>query len=345
MSGLGPVYVVSNNITPDIDNNPVLISGRGLAEIIIIGVILAVLDLTTVLGNLLVCVTIVSNRRLRNTTNYFILSLAFSDLLLGLLVLPFSTINTILPSWPLGPIFCNMFVASDVMLCTVSILNLFVISLERYFAVSLPLKYAKVLTFHRVLIIIASIWFFSFTLAFIPIHLGWNTMDGTVGNYARPWLCGFEGNKLYVLLVAVCTYFIPLLIMCIVYIKVFKIAREQVQRINQLVKSTIRVVNPSAATNSKDPRFASDSKATVTLASVVTAFAICWIPYFVLFTIRPFISWEIDTHLDLFTLWLGYINSMLNPFLYAFHSTQFRAGFIQVLTRKRPSYDFKGQYV
>ncbi len=70
MSGVGPVYVVSNNMTPDIDNDPLLISGRGLAEIIIIGVILAVLDLTTVLGNLLVYVTIVSNRRLRNTTNY-----------------------------------------------------------------------------------------------------------------------------------------------------------------------------------------------------------------------------------------------------------------------------------
>ena len=63
---------------------------------IILGIILSVLDLTTILGNLLVCVTILSRRSLRNTTNYFILSLSSSDLLLGIIVLPFSTINTLL---------------------------------------------------------------------------------------------------------------------------------------------------------------------------------------------------------------------------------------------------------
>ena len=67
-----------------------------LVVAIILGIILSVLDLTTILGNLLVCVTILSRRSLRNTTNYFILSLSSSDLLLGIIVLPFSTIITLL---------------------------------------------------------------------------------------------------------------------------------------------------------------------------------------------------------------------------------------------------------
>ncbi len=313
------------------------LDGRTLAEIVIVGSILGALDLVTILGNLLVCVTIISNRRLKNTTNYLILSLAFSDLLLGTIVLPFSTMNTILPSWPLGAIFCNVFTASDVMLCTVSILNLFVISLERYIAVANPLKYAKYLTFRRTMIIISVVWIFSFILAFLPIHVGWNTYDGRVQNLDQPHQCIFESNKAYVLFVSIGTYFLPLIIMCVVYVKVFRIARDQVQRINSLVRSTVRVFQA----NTKDPRFVSDSKATVTLASVVTAFAICWIPYFVLFTIRPFLRVEIDRHLDLFALWLGYVNSMLNPFLYAFHSTQFRRAFIRVLTRGHSSYHLK----
>ena len=303
---------------------------REVVEAVFIGAVLGFLDLLTICGNLLVCVTIVSNHRLHNNTNFFVLSLAFSDLLLGILVLPFSTLNTVTSTWPLGAVFCNIFISMDVMLCTVSILNLFAISLERYFAVVLPLSYAEKVTIRKVAYVLLGIWIFSFLMAFVPIHVGWNTNDGQVQNLKEPWQCVFEANKIYVLFVSIGTYFIPLIIMCGVYIRVFMIAREQVQRINTLVRATVRMFHE----NSKDPRFASDSKATVTLASVVMAFAICWIPYFVLFTIRPFLNHPIDLHLDLFTLWLGYVNSMLNPFLYAFHSSQFRKGFLQVLTRR-----------
>ena len=231
--------------------------------------------------------------------------------------------------------FCNIFISFDVMLCTVSILNLFVISLERYYAVASPMNYIKLLSFRRVCTIVAGIWIFSFIMAFLPIMTGLNTTHGGIQNRANPKQCVFEANRIYVLLVAIFTYFSPLIIMCLVYVRIFLIARRQVERINTLVKSTIRLFNhPPQKSRLKDPRFASDSKATVTLASVVTAFAICWIPYFVIFTARPFLSTPVDIHLDLFALWLGYANSLLNPFLYAFHSTQFRNAFGGLLFRK-----------
>ena len=117
-------------------------------------------------------------------------------------------------------------------------------------------------------------------------------------------------------------------------------------------------------------KLVSDRKATVTLASVVLAFAVCWVPYFVLFTVKPFLCpsmttttaaaatpgamdaavdgdgggsatandddsqrqcVEISSHLDQFVLWLGYVNSSVNPFLYAFYSSAFRDGFRRVL--------------
>ena len=79
----------------------------------------------------------------------------------------------------------------------------------------------------------------------------------------------------------------------------------------------------------------SDRKAIVNLASIVLAFAICWIPYFVLFTLKPFVDLPLSSgfgyHFDLFALWLGYANSSINPFLYAFYSTSFRNGFRRLL--------------
>ena len=305
---------------------------RSLTEMMVLGSVLGILDLVTILGNLLVCFTIMSNKRLQSSTNYFIFSLSLSDLLLGLIVLPFSTLNTLTGQWPLGAVFCNVYISSDVMLCTISILQLFAISLDRYVAVTMPFRYLAMLTRKRTFIICASIWIFSFIMGFIPIHLGWNTESGEVQNLSKPELCIFEGNKLFVLLVAISTYFCPLIVMCAVYIKVFLIAKQQVKRINELTKyGTTMTTNGG---HSKEAS-ASDTKATFTLASVVTAFTICWLPYFVLFTAKPFLKSEVDPHVDLFFLWLGYVNSLLNPFLYAFHNTEFRYGFMLVLCRKR----------
>ena len=74
----------------------------------------------------------------------------------------------------------------------------------------------------------------------------------------------------------------------------------------------------------------------VTVASVVVAFAVCWVPYFTVFVVKPFVASPIDQRVDLLTLWLGYANSSVNPFLYAFYNSSFRDGFRRVLCRPCP---------
>lgn len=110
----------------------------------VVVIVLLVIDVTTILGNVLVCVTIGLVRRLHTVTNYLVCSLAVCDLLLGCLVLPFSILNTVAPdSWPFGPEFCNVYVSNDVALCTVSILTLLVIGIDRYVAVVSPFLYSR----------------------------------------------------------------------------------------------------------------------------------------------------------------------------------------------------------
>jgi len=109
-------------------------TGYSVAETVGIGLALVSLIVVTIGGNLLVCVTISTDRKLRTATNYFLLSLAVTDLLLGCSVLPvseFATLNGDRP-WTLGAAFCNVYISTDVTLCTASILILFAISLDRW---------------------------------------------------------------------------------------------------------------------------------------------------------------------------------------------------------------------
>ncbi len=305
---------------------------RHLWEMILLGILLSLITLVTILGNLLVIVTVLTNHRLHNPTNYFILNLATADACLGLIVLPFSTLSTIYPIWPLGPEFCNVYIATDVTLCTVSILTLFAISMDRYFAVTVPLTYQRKVSSRLVWKVSAAIWTFSAVIAYIPIHVGWNTMDGSIQNYDHPKACEFKLNKGYALLVSIPTYFAPLIVICVVYAKVLFVTKKQVNEINKL-----SVGGPAKSMlgneNKRQRQLVSDTKATITLASLVLAFAICWIPYFSLFTAKPFLSSGINVHLDLTALWLGYVNSLINPFLYAYYNSAFRDAFVRILCR------------
>uniref|UniRef100_H2TNF3 Histamine H2 receptor n=1 Tax=Takifugu rubripes TaxID=31033 RepID=H2TNF3_TAKRU len=279
---------------------------------VVLGVLLSLIILLTVGGNVLVCLAVCASRRLRCLTNCFIVSLAATDLLLGLLVLPFSALLQLSDDWPLGPVFCNFYISMDVMLCTASILTLLVISVDRYLAVTMPLRYASLVLPWRVAVAMASVWTVSLAVSFLPIQMGWNTVNGTVQNQGPGHperKCHFELNRPYVLTDSLLTFYIPLLAMCWTYFRILLIARTQAKRI-------IRTQH----------------KATVTLAALIGAFIVCWLPYFILFTVLGLKEHPDPSSVPEYSivLWLGYANSALNPILYGALNKDFRSAYTRL---------------
>lgn len=91
----------------------------------------------------------------------------------------------------------------------------------------------------------------------------------------------------------------------------------------------------SSASHTKKLRFqlAKERKASTTLGIIMSAFIICWLPFFVLALVRPFLrdSKAIPNSLSSIFLWLGYANSLLNPIIYATLNRDFRRPFQQIL--------------
>lgn len=147
-------------------------SGYTITSIIIASVIVTILMIIIVVGNMLVIIAIGTEKALKNIQNWFIASLAVSDFFLGLVIMPFSLANELMGYWVFGSWWCDIHSAADVLLSTASIMNLCLISLDRYWSITQAVDYLRTRTPGRAVFMIAAVWIMS-ALICIPPLLGW----------------------------------------------------------------------------------------------------------------------------------------------------------------------------
>jgi len=147
-------------------------SGYTLPHIVLASILATLLMIVIVVGNMLVIIAIVTEKALKNIQNWFIASLAVADFFLGLVIMPFSLANEIMGYWIFGYWWCDIYSAMDVLLCTASIMNLCLISLDRFWSITQAVDYLKKRTPARAALMIALVWLLS-ALVCIPPLLGW----------------------------------------------------------------------------------------------------------------------------------------------------------------------------
>ncbi|XP_064184122.1 5-hydroxytryptamine receptor 4 isoform X2 [Anguilla rostrata] len=299
---------------------------------------LSLVMLMSVLGNLLVMVAVCKDRQLRKIkTNYFIVSLAFADLLVSVLVMPFGAIELIRQNWNYGGTFCLVRTSLDVLLTTASILHLCCISLDRYYAICCqPLVYRNKMTPMRVALMLGGCWVIPTFISFLPIMLGWNSIgiedlieQRTSSGDPNVTQCVFMVNKPYALTCSVVAFYIPLGLMVLAYQRIYVTAREHARQISVLQRAGAS--SSDSADHQRNHRMRTETKAAKTLCIIMGCFCLCWAPFFITNVVDPFIDYTVPDKLWTACLWLGYINSMLNPILYAFLNKSFRRAFLIIL--------------
>ena len=172
--------------------------------------------ISTVFGNVLVIVAVSTEKRLRKVGNSFIVSLALSDLLVGVVVTPFALAYELLGDWPLGAHLCDLWVSMDVICCTASIINLCIISFDRYNAITRPLRYALKRTLPRAFTMIAIGWIYSAGIA-IPPLLGWRQPVEQTTNQ-----CMVSQDRAYTVFSTTGAFYLPLMVMLVMYFRVYR---------------------------------------------------------------------------------------------------------------------------
>lgn len=185
-------------------------------EQIFISIALGLLILGTITGNTVVCIAVALVKGLQTPYNLLIVSLAVSDLLVALLVMPFAAVYQILGYWPLNDTVCGIWTSLDVTLCTASILNLCLISVDRYFVITRPFTYAVKRTRRRIFVMIAGIWAACAVIS-IPPLFGWKTPN-------PPNQCIISQKLGYQIYATLGAFYLPLFVMIVVYFKIWRVS-------------------------------------------------------------------------------------------------------------------------
>ncbi|XP_075975690.1 octopamine receptor-like [Anticarsia gemmatalis] len=180
----------------------------------------------TIFGNILVILGVFTYKPLRIVQNFFIVSLAAADLAVAILVMPLNVAYMTLGRWLWGKQLCKMWLTCDIMSCTSSILNLCAIALDRYWAITDPINYANKRTLKRVVYQIIGVWTLSLIISSPPL-LGWNDWPE---EFTADTPCQLTSEPGYVVYSSLGSFFIPLVIMTIVYIKIYVAARERLRK-------------------------------------------------------------------------------------------------------------------
>lgn len=294
---------------------PQLLNGscRGLmrphSEAVLLYSLLSSISVVTVALNLLVVISISYFKQLQTPTNTLLLSLAISDLLVGLLVMPVETMRFIEPCWLLGDLMCALSYIVGFTLTSASVGNMVLISIDRYVAICFPLQYPAQVTPSRIQVSVSLCWFCSLLYNGLILQEHLRQPDRYNSCYGE---CLVVISYISGTVDLVITFVAPCSVIVVLYARVFVVAVSQARAMQSHI--TVASVKVTAQKSEK--------KAARTLGVVILVFLLTFCPYYYPSLAGHDISnsassWAIVS-------WMLYFNSCLNPLIYAFFYPWFR---------------------
>ncbi|XP_041127788.1 5-hydroxytryptamine receptor 2A-like [Polyodon spathula] len=311
--------------------------------------LIVIVIILTIAGNILVIMAVSLEKKLQNATNYFLMSLAITDMLLGFLVMPVSMLTILYGyAWPLPSQLCPIWIYLDVLFSTASIMHLCAISLDRYIAIRNPIHHSRFNSRTKAFMKILAVWTISVGIS-MPVPV-FGLRDKY--KFVKDGSC-FLTDETFVLVGSFVAFFIPLTIMVVTYFLTIRaLQNEATMCLDELVPKTkwtsFSFLQQSSLSSEKLFRrslskdfsvcrqrtmqsISNEQKASKVLGIVFFLFVFMWCPFFVTNvlavvckdTCNPFV---IGGLLNVF-VWIGYLSSAVNPLVYTLFNKTYRSAF------------------
>ncbi|XP_068186297.1 trace amine-associated receptor 13c-like [Antennarius striatus] len=306
---------------PQLLNSSCRKSIRPYFESMLIYTILFSISIVTVILNMLVIISISHFKQLHTPTNLLLLSLAVSDCIVGFLII--FQIILINGCWFLGDIMCVVYFVLDYVITSASIGTMILISVDRYVAICHPLHYSTQVTKKRTDICNCLCWMFCVLVNCLILKDNlkqpgrYNTCVGQ---------CVVNVNYASGLADMILSFIFPVTVIVVLYMRVFVVAVSQAQAMRSHITSV--TLKCSVKVTAKK----SEMKAAIILGVVVVVFLICVCPYYCVVLSGQ--DTMIDAESSAIIMCLFYINSCLNPLIYALFYPWFRKSIKLIVTFK-----------
>ncbi|XP_022439790.1 adenosine receptor A3 isoform X4 [Delphinapterus leucas] len=276
------------------------------------------IGLCAIVGNVLVIWVVKLNPSLQNTTFYFIVSLALADIAVGVLVMPLAIVISLGVTIHFHS--CLLMTCLLLIFTHASIMSLLAIAVDRYLRVKLTVRYKRFTTQRRIWVALGLCWLVSFLVGLTPMF-GWNVKLNSEYHKNLTFLsCQFRSvmRMDYMVYFSFFTWiFIPLVVMCAIYLDIFYVIRN---KLNQNFS------------NSKETGafYGREFKTAKSLFLVLFLFALSWLPLSIINCVIYF-NGEVPQVVLYLGILLSHANSMMNPIVYAYKIKKFKETYLLIL--------------
>ncbi|KAI9535532.1 G-protein coupled receptor 26 [Dissostichus eleginoides] len=297
-----------------------------VASVLVLGIIIV-----SLLSNVVVLICFLYDPEIRKQVpGLFILNLTFCNLLLSVSSMPLTLIGLITTGQPGGSDFCQIVGFLDTFLTTNSMLSMAALSIDRWVAVVFPLSYHSRIRHRDAVLALAYTWIHSLCFSTVATCRSW---VGYHHLYASCTLCNVRaraaGTQFIIFTVALhsLTFLLTLIVLCVTYLKVLKVARFHCKRIDVITMQTLLLlvdIHPSVRQKCLDEQRQRRQRAIKKISTFIGTFVVCFTPYIITRIVELFSPWPISPHWGVLSKCLAYSKAASDPFVYSLLRHQYR---------------------
>ena len=273
-------------------------------------------------GNIMVCIAVYRNIRLRSTTNIYIIALAISDLLSAIFVMPFAAGVLISGRWPFGKVLCQVNAFFSLFVVYVSPVTMGLTAANRYMRIcKSDMEYKRFFSPIKSRLVLAFVW------GLIAGYILFSRLAGLQGFQFVPDYASClnqhlaASSKILHYFVVVGLFFLlPLAVTIFSYRKVSRKIQEHNINLAMTHQSQRRDAHFSAH----------EIRISKSLFVVVFAFMLCWVPAWLITILAHFVG-KVPRNIQLLCAFLVNLSNAINPFIYAGMNPLFKLEFTRIL--------------